>query len=55
MQSLRQRFVRDDGGATAIEYGMIVSLIVIAIIAVLLTMGPQLAALYQKVSDSFAP
>lgn len=55
MRGLWRRFMGDESGATAIEYGLIVSLIVIAIIAVLLTLGPQLATLYQKVSDGFGP
>ena len=36
------RFLRDESGATAIEYGMIAALIAVVIIAVLGTIGTQL-------------
>jgi pilus assembly protein Flp/PilA len=46
------RFLKEEEGATAIEYGLIASLISVAIVAVLLTLGPQLTAVFQKVQDS---
>jgi pilus assembly protein Flp/PilA len=42
---------RKDNGATAVEYGLLVGLISIAIIAALLILGPKLAALFQNVAD----
>lgn len=46
------RFLREEEGATAIEYGLIASLIAVAIVAVLLTLGPQLSAVFQSVQDN---
>ena len=36
-------FVRDEGGATAIEYGLIAALISVVIIGVLATIGTNLS------------
>ena len=52
MQKLVTRFMCEDDGATAIEYGLIASLIAVAIVAVLLTLGPQLKAVFQTVQDN---
>jgi pilus assembly protein Flp/PilA len=38
-------------GASAVEYGLLIGLIAVAIIAVLVILGPQLAGLFDKVSD----
>jgi len=46
------RFLREEEGATAIEYGLIASLIAVAIVTVLLTLGPKLAAVFTKVETS---
>ena len=46
------RFLKEEEGATAIEYGLIASLIAVAIVSVLLTLGPQLKAVFQKVQDN---
>jgi len=50
MKSLFNRFAADESGATAIEYGLIASLIAVAIIAALTTMGTKLSATFGKVS-----
>jgi len=50
MSSFR-RLVKDDSGATAIEYGLIAALVSVAIIAVLGTLGDSLKATFQSVSD----
>ena len=52
MRSLRD-FVRDDGGATAIEYALIASGIAAAIIAVVMTLGISVQGMYQSVSNGF--
>lgn len=46
------RFMKEEEGATAIEYGLIASLIAVAIVAVLVTLGPRLTEVFQKVQDS---
>ncbi len=45
-------FLKDESGATAIEYGLIASLIAVAIVTVLGLLGPKLAGVFQTVSDS---
>jgi pilus assembly protein Flp/PilA len=52
MRSFRD-FVRNDGGATAIEYALIASGIAAAIIAVVMTMGISVQGMYQSVSNGF--
>jgi pilus assembly protein Flp/PilA len=42
---------RKDRGATAVEYGLLVGLIAVAIIGVLIAIGPKLTDLFQQVSD----
>jgi pilus assembly protein Flp/PilA len=42
MQRLVARYVADEAGATAVEYGLIVALIAVAIIGVLTTIGVNL-------------
>jgi pilus assembly protein Flp/PilA len=44
------RFLRDDSGATAIEYGLIAAGISVAIIAVVNTLGGQLQNTFTNVS-----
>lgn len=44
------RFLREEEGATAIEYGLIASLISVAIVAALLVLGPQLRGVFETVS-----
>ena len=42
MTKLLSRFVRDESGATAIEYGLIVALIAVVIIGAVTTLGTNL-------------
>ncbi len=49
MSALRH-FLRDQGGATAIEYGLIAAGISVAIIAVVNTLGGQLQNTFSNVS-----
>jgi len=44
-------FLRDESGATAIEYGLIAALVAVAIAAVLPTLGNKLSNTFQSVSD----
>ncbi|GAA4334564.1 hypothetical protein GCM10023144_26950 [Pigmentiphaga soli] len=46
------KFVRDEEGATAIEYGLIAGLIAVVIIGVLTTLGGQLNVLLGKISTA---
>jgi pilus assembly protein Flp/PilA len=46
------RFLRDEEGATAIEYGIIAGLISVVIVGVLTDIGGQLAVLFGKIKTS---
>jgi len=50
MTKLVLRFVNDNSGATAIEYGLIAAGISIAIIAVVNGLGTQLTSVFNSVS-----
>ena len=50
MNKLFARFVKDQSGATAIEYGLIASLISVAIIGALTTIGSKLTSTFGTVS-----
>ncbi len=45
-------FLRDEEGATAIEYGLIVGLIAVVIAAILTTTGTDLNTLFTKVNSA---
>lgn len=45
------RFVNDESGATAIEYGLIAALIAVGIIAAATTLGGSLSGLFNRISD----
>ena len=51
MRKIFQRFMRDESGATAIEYGLIAAGISVAIIAVVNGLGGKLNTTFQSVSD----
>ncbi len=44
------RFLRDESGATAIEYGLIAGLISIVIVSVLTSIGSKLNTKFQRIS-----
>ena len=48
--SVFKRFLRDESGATAIEYGLIAAGISVAIIATVNTLGGQLKTTFTNVS-----
>ena len=47
-------FAKDESGATAIEYGLIASLIAVAIITILGTLGTNLSNTFNKVAVKVA-
>jgi len=47
---LIQRFIRDESGATAIEYGLIAGLVAVAIITALSLLGGSLDNLFSDVA-----
>ncbi|MDP3316561.1 MAG: Flp family type IVb pilin [Devosia sp.] len=44
------KFINDESGATAIEYGLIAALIAVGIIAAATTLGGGLSGLFNKIS-----
>ena len=48
--SMIRKFVKDDSGATAIEYGLIAALVSVAIIAMLTTLGTELGNTFTNVA-----
>jgi pilus assembly protein Flp/PilA len=54
MKNLVSRFLKDESGATAIEYGLIAAGISIAIIAVVQAVGGQLNTNFGQIRDALA-
>ena len=52
MSKFMSRFVRDESGATAIEYGLIAALVAVVLVTALGAMGTNLSATFQKVTSS---
>jgi pilus assembly protein Flp/PilA len=52
MSTLIQRFVRDQSGATAIEYGLIAALIAVVIIGAVQVVGTNLSTTFTTVATS---
>jgi pilus assembly protein Flp/PilA len=52
--SMFRRFVKDESGATAIEYGLIAALVSVAIIAALGMVGDNLTATFEEVSTQLS-
>ncbi|HEV8491683.1 MAG TPA: Flp family type IVb pilin [Candidatus Angelobacter sp.] len=50
--NLISRFVRDESGATAIEYGLIAALIAVVIITAVKLVGTNLSATFNTVATS---
>jgi len=51
MQNIK-RFIRDESGATAIEYGLIAALIAVVIIGAVTAVGTGMKATFTTVSNS---
>ena len=47
-----KRFVNDESGATAVEYGLLVALIAVVIITAVTTLGTNLATKFNSVATS---
>jgi pilus assembly protein Flp/PilA len=48
------RFINDESGATAIEYGLIAAGIAVAVIAGMATLGPAITGILQGVANSLS-
>ncbi len=54
MFTLISRFMKDDSGATAIEYGLIAALVSVAAIGALTAMGNSLSTMFGTVSTALS-
>ena len=45
-----KRFVKDESGATAIEYGLIAALIAVGIIVAATTLGDELSSMFNRIA-----
>ncbi len=52
MTNVFARFVKDESGATAIEYGLIAGLIAVVIIGAATTLGTNLSGLFTRISTA---
>ena len=51
MSGIFSRFVRDDSGATAIEYGLIAGLIAVVVVTAITTLGTKLTNTFTNISN----
>ncbi|MFZ5668435.1 MAG: Flp family type IVb pilin [Pseudomonadota bacterium] len=51
MTKFMTRFAKDESGATAIEYGLIVALIAVVIITAVTTLGTKLNSAFGSIND----
>ncbi|MEN5147248.1 Flp family type IVb pilin [Brevundimonas diminuta] len=54
MKGFIYRFLRDEGGATAIEYGLICALIFLAIILAVTAFAAESSAMYNYISTTIS-
>lgn len=52
MSKLFARFAKDESGATAVEYGLMASLIAIAIIVAVQSLGLRLSAIFNQITGA---
>ncbi len=50
MKTIVSRFMKDETGVTAIEYGLIAALVAVGIITALTTLGTSLSSIFGDVS-----
>lgn len=50
-QSLIKRFVSEEEGGTAVEYGLIVAVIAVALIAALVAFGGEIRGMFNRAGD----
>lgn len=49
--AVKSRLVRDEEGATAVEYGLIVGLIAVVIIAAVILLGQNLDGMFDSINE----
>jgi pilus assembly protein Flp/PilA len=51
MTQMISKFMKDENGATAIEYGLIAALIAVVIVTAITTIGTNLSTIFNKVGS----
>ena len=51
---MMKRFLQDEGGQGMVEYGLIIGLIAIIVIAVFVALGPQIKNMFTNAVDASA-
>lgn len=51
MKKLFSKFMKDESGATAIEYGLIAALISVVMVAALTVLGPEIRSTFEEVQS----
>jgi pilus assembly protein Flp/PilA len=54
MKTMISRFLSDEGGATAIEYGLLAALIGVVIIGAVKAIGTNMSANFQSVANNLS-
>ena len=54
MKNMIEKFIREEEGATAVEYGLMVALIAVVIIGAVTTLGTNLSSKFSSVATSVA-
>lgn len=54
LHSLLRRFYQDEGGATAVEYALMVALIALVVISAVTTLGTQSSAKFSAAASGIA-
>jgi len=54
MKTFFSRFIKDESGATAIEYGLIAALISVAVIAGVKTIGTKLSSTFNNIQGNLS-
>jgi pilus assembly protein Flp/PilA len=54
MKNVMKKFLKNESGATAIEYGLIAALIAVAIIGAVTTLGQDVAGTFEDVSEGIS-
>ncbi|MCF6343379.1 MAG: Flp family type IVb pilin [Devosiaceae bacterium] len=49
-----KRFIKDESGATAIEYGLIAALIAVGIIVAATTLGTELSSMFSRIGTKLS-
>ena len=52
MKNMIEKFIREEEGATAVEYGLMVALIAVVIIGAVTTLGTNLSSKFSSVATS---